>query len=152
MAASVSAPLYNPRVLRLAADIPNHRRLNAPQATIEKRSPVCGSRITVDVAMAAGRVTALGQEVRACALGQASAALMGTGAVGKSSTELAAARDALRDFLAGRREDPGNWPGLEVLVPARPHPGRHASILLPWEAVAEAALAASRQHEDQGES
>ena len=141
----MNAPLYNPRILRLAADIPHHRRLAQPQASVEKRSPVCGSRITVDVLLTRGRVTALGQEVRACALGQASAALMGAGAVGRTPAELMAARDALRAFLAGERDDPGDWPGLDALVPARPHAGRHASILLPWEASAEAALAAERR-------
>ena len=138
----MNAPLYNPRILRLAADIPHHRRLPKPGGSAEKRSPACGSRVTVDVELADGQVAALGQEVRACALGQASAALMGAGAVGRTPAELAAARDALRAYLAGGRDDPGDWPGLDVLTPARPHAGRHASILLPWEAVVEAAAAA----------
>ena len=136
----MSAPLYNSRILRLATAIPHQRRLETPQATVEKRSPVCGSRVTVDVALdAGGRVAALGQEVRACALGQASAALMGEGALGKSAPELASARDALTAFLAGERDDPGEWPGLEIFAPARPHRARHASIRLAFEAVAEAA-------------
>lgn len=139
----MSAPLYNAAILRLAASIPHHQRLNAPEATVERRSPVCGSRVTVDVTLDdAGRVAALGQEVKACALGQASAALMGAEAIGRTPEELAAARDALTDFLAGRRPDPGDWPGLEVLVPALPHSARHASIRLAFEAVAEAAAAA----------
>jgi len=89
-----------------------------------------------------GRVAELGQLVRACALGQASAALMGEHAIGRSAPELAAARDALADFLAGKRDDPGDWPGLEIFEPARPHTARHASIRLAFEAVAEAAALA----------
>jgi NifU-like protein involved in Fe-S cluster formation len=85
----------------------------------------------------------LGQEVRACALGQASAALMGQHAIGRSLSELEEARDALTQFLAGQREDPGEWPGLEIFAPARPHSARHPSIRLAFEAVAEAARAAS---------
>ncbi len=132
--------LYNAKILRLATSIPHQQRLADPQATVEKRSPVCGSRVTVDVAVDdRGRVAALGQEVRACALGQASAALMGEHAIGRSPAELAAARDALTAFLAGERDDPGDWPGLEVFAPARPHGARHASIRLAFEAVAEAA-------------
>jgi NifU-like protein involved in Fe-S cluster formation len=144
--APMSAPLYNAEILRLATSIPHQARLADPQATVERRSPVCGSRVTVDVRLdAEGRVAALGQEVRACALGQASAALMAGHAIGHDATELAAARDALTDFLAGEREDPGDWPGLEIFGPARPHRARHPSIRLAFEAVAEAAEQASRR-------
>jgi NifU-like protein involved in Fe-S cluster formation len=140
----MSAPLYNQTILRLATSIPHQARLPTPDATSERRSPVCGSRVTVDVAMGPdGRVAALGQEVRACALGQASAALMGDHAIGRSAAELAAARDALTDFLAGTRDDPGDWPGLEIFTPARPHSARHASIRLAFEAVADAAARAT---------
>ncbi|MBY8821220.1 iron-sulfur cluster assembly scaffold protein [Sphingomonas colocasiae] len=139
----MNAPLYNTAILKLAATIPHHARLPAPQGSSEKRSPVCGSRVTVDVMLDAdGRVAALGQEVRACALGQASASLMGAGAIGKTRAELEAARDALADFLAGKRENPGDWPGLEIFLPARPHAARHPSIRLAFEAVAEAAARA----------
>lgn len=139
----MSAPLYNTQILRLATNIPHQARLAGPQATVSKRSPICGSRVTVDVAMdGEGRVAALGQEVRACALGQASAALMGGHAIGRSPAELAAARDALAAFLAGERDDPGDWPGLEIFLPARPHAARHPSIRLAFEAVAEAAAQA----------
>jgi NifU-like protein involved in Fe-S cluster formation len=140
----MSATLYNAAILRLAASIPHGARLPAPHATVEKRSPVCGSRVTVDVTLdEAGRVVAIGQEVRACALGQASASLMGATVVGRDAVELAAARDALGDYLAGRREDPGEWPGLDIFAPARPHSARHASIRLAFEAVAEAAAQAA---------
>jgi len=139
----MSAPLYNAQILRLATNIPHQTRLNDAQATVSRRSPICGSRVTVDVAMdREGRVAALGQEVRACALGQASAALMADHAIGRSQAELEAARDALTAFLAGEREDPGEWPGLEIFLPARPHAARHPSIRLAFEAVAEAAAQA----------
>jgi NifU-like protein involved in Fe-S cluster formation len=136
----MSAALYNSTILRLATSIPHQQRLADAQGTSERRSPVCGSRVTVDVVLdAEGRVAALGQEVRACALGQASAALMGQHAIGRNLAELADARDALTAFLAGARDDPGDWPGLELFGPARPHTARHASIRLAFEAVTEAA-------------
>ena len=139
------AALYNREILRLAVSIPHHRRLERPQASVEKRSPVCGSRVTVDVVVDEdGRLVEIGQEVRACALGQASASLMGAHALGRSGPELALARDALGAFLAGEREDPGDWPGLSLLGEARPFPARHKSILLAFEAVAEAAAQARR--------
>ncbi|WP_326524684.1 iron-sulfur cluster assembly scaffold protein [Sphingomonas sp.] len=139
----MNAPLYNTRILRLAASIPYHERLATPMATSEKRSPVCGSRVTVDVEVdGEGRVSALGLLVRACALGQASAALMAEQVIGKSAAEIAATRDALAGWLAGERAVAPDWPGLEIFEPARPHSARHPSIRLAFEAAAEAAAAA----------
>ena len=137
--------LYNRDILRLAASIPHQGRLAAPQATSEKRSPVCGSRVVVDLVLdGQGKVAALGQEVKACALGQASAALMGAHALGATAAGLAAARDALAAYLKGERTDPGTWPGLTLFAEARPFAARHASILLAFEAAAEAAQGAAR--------
>jgi len=137
--------LYNRDILRLAASIPHQRRLDEPHASVEKRSAVCGSRVSVDLVLdAKGRVAALGQEVKACALGQASASLMGANALGRSGDELATARDELAAYLAGTRADPGAWPGLEIFREARPFAARHAAILLAFEAAAEAAAMARR--------
>ena len=143
----MSAALYNTQILRLATSIPHHARLAHAQGTSERRSPICGSRVTVDVVLdREGRIVELGQEVRACALGQASASLMGAHAIGRTHAEIEEARDALADFLIGAREDPGSWPGLEIFGPARAHSARHASIRLAFEAAAEAvARAASAQ-------
>ena len=136
----VTTALYNRDILRLAVSIPHHARLPHPQASVERRSPVCGSWIAIDVVLdEEGRVAGLGQDVKACALGQASASLLGANAIGRNGTELAAARDALAAFLQGEREDPGDWPGLSVFSGARPFKARHKSILLAFEAAAEAA-------------
>jgi NifU-like protein involved in Fe-S cluster formation len=144
----VSAPLYTTDILRLAASIPHHARLTDPQGTSEKRSPVCGSRVTVDLALGPdGRVSEVGLLVRACALGQASAALLGAEIIGRTPDELAAARDRLTRWLAGEGELP-DWPGMEALVRARDYPARHASIRLAFEAAAEAAAQAARERLD----
>ncbi|HYI39584.1 MAG TPA: iron-sulfur cluster assembly scaffold protein [Allosphingosinicella sp.] len=132
--------LYSRDILRLASSIPHLGRLESPQSSAEKSSPVCGSRVAVDVALdGEGRVAALGQEVKACALGQASASLMGAHAVGRTGAEIEAARDSLASYLAGRNERPGDWPGLDIFAEARRVPARHASILLAFDAAAEAA-------------
>ena len=125
----MSAPLYNTDILRLAD----------PQASVEKRSATCGSRVTADVRMTDGRIAQLGLDVKACALGQASAALMAAQAIGLTADELTDARDRLTAYLAGESEDLDFWPGLAVLAPARGYPARHASIRLGFEAIAEAA-------------
>ena len=139
----MTTALYNRDILRLAVSIPHQGRLQDPQASVEKRSPICGSRVAVDIVLdGEGRVARLGQEVKACALGQASASLMGAHAIGRSQCELAAARDALAAFLDGKRDDPGDWPGLSTFGEARPFKARHPSILLPFEAVAHGAAGA----------
>ncbi|MCD2325047.1 iron-sulfur cluster assembly scaffold protein [Sphingomonas sp. IC-56] len=141
----MNAPLYNTDILRLAASIPFDERLTAPDATAEKRSPVCGSRVTIDVALdEEGHVAAVGMLVRACALGQASSSLMGAHVIGRSAADLAEARDQLTAWLAGERDTPPDWPGMEIFTPALPHRGRHASIRLAFEAAAEAAEQAGR--------
>lgn len=138
--------LYNRDILRLAASIPHLGRLEHPQASVEKSSPVCGSRVIVDLVLdGEGRVVALGQEVKACALGQASASLMAAHAEGRTREELARARDSLAAFLRGERDDPGLWPGLAIFADARRFPARHASILLAFDAAAEAAALAGAQ-------
>ncbi len=134
----MNAPLYNKDILRLAASIPHHQRLADPQASVEKRSPTCGSRVTADVRMADGRLAELGLDVKACALGQASASLMAAQAIGLTAAELADARDRLTAYLAGESEALDFWPGLAVLAPARGYPARHATIRQGVEAIAEA--------------
>lgn len=132
--------LYSRRLLALAADIPHLGRLAAPTGTATFRSPQCGSTVTAHVVIADGHVAEFAQEVRACALGQASAAVLGGAVLGRTAAELAAARDAIRAMLAEGAPPPqGEFAGAEALIPARDFPNRHASILLAWQAAAEAA-------------
>lgn len=139
----MTAPLYNSQILRLATAIPHLGRLADAQGSADRRSPTCGSRVILDVRLdGEGRVAALGQEVQACALGQASAALMGAHAIGRSRAEIEAACGALAAYLTGECDDAGDWPGLDIFAPARPHSARHASIRLAFEALAEAVAVA----------
>ena len=131
--------LYSGRILALAADIPHLGRLPAPQGTARRRSPLCGSTLTADVVLREGRVAGFAQEVKACALGQASAAIAGGAMIGRSLAELRAARDALAAMLKeGGPVPPAPFDGYEVLLPARDYRNRHASILLALEAAVEA--------------
>ncbi|MBZ6378159.1 iron-sulfur cluster assembly scaffold protein [Pacificimonas flava] len=140
----MSEPLYNTRILRLAAEIPHFGRLDEPMGTARKVSPVCGSRVDADVDLDdEGRISRFAQEVRACALGQASSSLLGARVVGMSAAELRSAETALRRFLAEGDALPANWSELEIFAPARPHKARHASLLLAFEAAAAAAESAA---------
>ncbi|MDO5613434.1 MAG: iron-sulfur cluster assembly scaffold protein [Paracoccus sp. (in: a-proteobacteria)] len=127
--------LYSRRILALTAAIPHLGRLPAPQGSAMRRSPQCGSTVTVDVVLDGGKVTDFAQEVRACALGQASAAVLGSAVIGHTRDEIAAARDALEAMLKRGGPVPGApFEALEALSPARDFPNRHASILLAWDA------------------
>lgn len=138
----MTTPLYNAEILRLAASIPFHERLADPMGSSEKRSPICGSRVAVDVNVdPTGRVSEVGLLVRACALGQASSSLLAANILGRTPEELAAVRDALTGWLAREAERP-EWPGVDVLAPALDYAARHASIRLAFEAAAEAAAEA----------
>ncbi len=142
----MSTTLYNAEILRMAAGIQHHARLADPHATAERRSPICGSRVTVDVILGPdGRVAEVGLLVRACALGQASSAMLAAEVLGKLPAELAAARDAVAAWLASGEGEAPDWPGLHLFTPALPHSARHASIRLAFEAAAEAADAAARR-------
>lgn len=131
--------LYSGRILALAADIPHLGHLPAPMGQARKRSPLCGSTIAVEVTLQDGRVADFAQEVRACALGQASAAVLGEVVLGRSLAELQAARAALSAMLKSDGPVPAApFEGYEVLIPARDYKNRHASILLALEATCEA--------------
>ena len=135
--------LYSTRILALAADIPHLGRLPFAQGTARRRSPLCGSTVTADVVVKDGRVAEFAQDVKACALGQASAAVLGQAVIGRSLSELQAARDTLRSMLKDGGPVPGApFQGYEVLLPARDYKNRHASILLALEAVCDAMEAA----------
>lgn len=138
----MNAPLYNTDILRLASSIPHHERLAGPMGSSEKRSPICGSRVTVDVNLVDGRVAEVGMLVRACALGQASSSLFAAHAIGKAAGDIAVARDQLTAWLAGDGPLP-DWPDLDIFAPALTATARHPSIRLAFEAGADAVAEAA---------
>lgn len=137
--------LYSQRLLALAADIPRLGRLDAPDASATRRSPVCGSTVTVHVRLDGEVVADFAQEVRACALGQAAASVVGRALPGRTAAEVTEARDGLRAMLAGGPAPSGPFAALSALEVARAHPNRHASIMLALEAAAEAVAEAQRK-------
>lgn len=139
--------LYPLDVLRLAASITRTERLAAPDGSAEKVSRVCGSSVIVDVALdPAGGLAALAVTPKACALGQASAAVLALHGLGAGRDAIEQARDALRAMLKEGAPPPtGRFGDLAKLEAARDYPARHASIMLAWNAALaamDAALAA----------
>lgn len=128
--------LYSGRILTLAANIPHQGRLPTPDGSAKCRAPLCGSTITADVMVHDGRISGFAQELRACALGQASAAILGAVVLERRLPELQAARTALAAMLQGGAAPPAApFDGYAVLIPAREYKNRHASILLALDAV-----------------
>lgn len=131
--------LYSERVMELANDIPLQRRLEVPDATVERRSPLCGSRITVDLKLDGETVADYGHVVRACTLGQAAAAIMARNVVGADTVLLRRTAAAVRSMLKEGGAPPDDlWPELAYLAPAHGYKSRHGSVLLAFEAVEQA--------------
>lgn len=131
--------LYSTRILGLAADIPNRGRLDRPDVSAKCRSPLCGSTVTVDVQLEDGVITGFGQDVKACALGQAAASVVGRNVIGLKETAIQIGRDQLHAMLkSGGPVPDAPFHELEVLGPAAEYKNRHASILLAFDATLDA--------------
>jgi NifU-like protein involved in Fe-S cluster formation len=142
----LSGALYSIDVLRMAARVADFPSLPDASLREERRSPTCGSRMTVTLALANdGTVSAIGLDAKACALGQAAAAIMALGAKGRTAAEIAAAGEAWRAYLAGEADALPDWPEIGLLAAGRDYPARHPSMRLAFEA-ASAALARAVAH------
>jgi NifU-like protein involved in Fe-S cluster formation len=128
--------VYNSRILELAADIPRLGRLMQPQASSTAHSRLCGSTITVDLSLDQGKVSDFAQELKACALGQASASILARHVIGATPAELRGIREEMRKMLKENGPPPsGKWADLAILEPVRNYKARHASTLLAFDAV-----------------
>ncbi len=131
----INAPLYTVEILRLAASLPEPIELDRVDGSAEARSPTCGSVVRTQVALGdGGRVSAVSQQVHACAFGQASAALVAGHAKGRDRAEVDRALGALTAWLQSAGDLP-DWPGVATLGPARARKSRHGAILLPFRAL-----------------
>lgn len=131
--------IYNTRIIELAAGISAARRLADADATASAHSKLCGSTIVVDLKMDGGRIADFAQTVKACLLGQASAAIMERNIKGSSADELRQVGAAMRRMLKEGGPPPvGRWADLAVLEPVREVKARHASTMLVFDAVEKA--------------
>jgi len=131
--------IYNRRILELAGDIPRLGRLDKPDASATAHSKLCGSTVTVDLALRDGRVADFAHDVKACALGQASSSIMARNVIGATPEELRDVRDQVRRMLKENGAPPsGKWADVAVLEPVRDYKARHASTMLTFDAVVSA--------------
>lgn len=136
----MASTLYNRDILRLAASLVPDDRLETADGVAEARSPLCGSRIQAEIAFTDGhKISALALRASACALGQASAAILRANAVGADIATIVQIRGQIAEMLNADAQPPQIWPDLAVLAPAKDYASRHAAILLPYDALLAAA-------------
>lgn len=130
--------LYTPELLALATELFRYPLTEDLQLRASGRSRTCGSTAEIGLRLDSNRaLAAVGMRISACAMGQASSALLAKSAIGKSPDQVIAARDEIQGWLEGKGEIP-QWPGFSVLQAAQELKGRHGAILLPWNAAVEA--------------
>ncbi len=128
--------IYNSKLLELAAHIPHSQRLSDPDSTVTAHSKLCGSTVTIDLDMQGDKVTGYGQTVKACLLGQAASAIMGTHIIGASAAELRETAAAMRRMLKENGPPPtGRFAELAILEPVRHYQARHGSVMLVFDAI-----------------
>lgn len=140
--------LYSARILSLAANLPHSGRLAAPEGSAERVAKLCGSKAIVDVVLDdQGRISDFAQAVKACALGQAAAGVVGESILGATAQEITDARDAMLAMLKSGGEGPvGRFEGLRVLKQVADYPARHASTMVALEATLDAVNQALEKH------
>ena len=139
--------LYSARILKLAANLPHSGRLPAPEGTGERVAKLCGSKAIVDVTLDdGGRIESFAQDVKACALGQAAAGVLGEAVIGATGYEIEQACDAMLAMLKSGGEGPqGRFEGLRALKLVADYPARHASTMVAIEATLDAVCQASQR-------
>lgn len=134
--------IYNAKILELAGNIPSCDRLKDAEGTAVQHSKLCGSKVTVDLNLIDGVVTEYGQEVKACALGQAACSIMARNIIGSTPQELVVVRDQVKAMLKEDGAPPeGKWIDIAALQPVKDFKARHPSTMLVFDAVCEAAVA-----------
>ncbi|WP_310619364.1 iron-sulfur cluster assembly scaffold protein [Flexibacterium corallicola] len=131
--------IYNLKILEYAGNIPHLGKLEEPQASAKAHSRLCGSTVMVEISMKDQVVTQFAQDVKACALGQASAAILGQSVIGATADELRLAHKQLYSMLKeGGSVPTGRFSELSFLEPVKEYRARHASTLLAFDAVVDA--------------
>lgn len=127
--------IYNAKILEFAGNLPLTGILPDADGSAERQSKLCGSRIRVHLKLDGDVVSGFSHEVKACALGQASASILAQHVVGATVSEIAAARDAMLAMLKEGGEGPeGRFADMRFLKPVRDYKARHASTMLTFEA------------------
>lgn len=136
--------LYTPEVLGLATSLARWPLDGDLPLAGSARSRSCGSTLDLGLALdGEGRIARIGLRAQACAIGQAAAAIFAAAAEGRDARDIAAAGEAIAEWLAGDRALP-EWPGLAMIEAAAAYPARHGAVLLAWQAASMALSTAAQ--------
>ena len=131
--------IYSARILSYAGNVTRLGVLEDADASASARSKLCGSRLTVYVKLSSGKVSEFSHEVKACALGQASSAIMAETVIGATPGDIRRARTQMLSMLKEGGEGPdGRFDEMRCLLPVRDYPARHASVMLTFDALVQA--------------
>lgn len=138
----MSDSLYHAEILALARQGRAIARLEDPTVSARIDNPICGDRVTVDLKVEDGRITAVGAKVQGCALCQAATAIIAGTATGAPVASFDQAATAIASYLAGDLAEAGlPWPQLGNFAPVRGARSRHDCVLLPFKAASKALAA-----------
>lgn len=130
--------LYTPEMLAAAMELANVPPIADAALHGSARSPACGSTLDLDIDPTEdGNIGRVGMRVRACAVGQAAAAIFARHAATRRTSDICRTLESFSAWLAGEGPEP-DWPDIALIAPARDYPGRHGAMLLPWKAAAAA--------------
>ena len=100
--------LYSKKILEFAGNIPLTTPLVTFSGTATRRSPMCGSNLQVWITVNGGKITNFSHEVKTCALGQASSAIIAEQIIGLNIDQVKLGRDQLFNMLTKNGPIPQN--------------------------------------------
>lgn len=135
----MSDDLYQQAIIALAKRSREQPRLESADLTATVDNPLCGDRITLDLALEGEVIDKVGHKTRGCLLCEASAGLIADHAPGANVADLEQKAKALvQRFSDGETALDGLWPELDILAPARRYKSRLDCVTLPFQALAKA--------------
>ena len=132
--------VYQELILKHYRSSKHRGELEAPDAVVPMRNPVCGDDILLQVRVDDGRIAKIRFSGHGCAISQAAASMMSEHALGKSWDEVHAIAGRFREMIHGdetaaRDKSLGD---MRALAGVSKLPRRVKCAMLAWDALDEA--------------
>lgn len=130
------AELYQSVIIEHDRSPRNCRSLAAPSGRAEGRNPLCGDEVSVEVKVdAEGRIADIAFQGRGCAISRASASLMTTALLGRTTGEALELFDRFHALMTGTAVDAATLGKLDALRGVAEFPMRVKCATLAWHAM-----------------
>ena len=126
--------LYQDALMALAKDPAHAGALPPPAVSVMRDNPLCGDRVTIDLARDGETIADIRHKVRGCVLCRAAASVLSATVVGAPKEKATAARAAMQAVLAGVTPEPA-FEYFSVFAPVASARSRHTCVLLPFDAL-----------------